>query len=108
MTERDIYRLAYRAGVTTAISAPVSSGFLGGLGVAFSTGARHKLEVGAVVQSVTALHVHVEPGQGVSVSTQIATLRRLLLADEKSGVFQRAAHVSAMLCGRWGEIKLLD
>lgn len=96
-TECDIYRLAYRAGVTTAISAPVSYGFLAGLGVAFSTGARHKLEEGAVVRPVTALHVHVGPGQGASVSTQIAALRRLLIGGEKHGDFQRVAHVSPAL-----------
>ena len=94
MTELDNYRLAYRAGVTTAISAPVSYSFLAGLGVAFSTGARHKLEDGAVVRTVTALHVHVGSGQGTSVSTQIATLRKLLIDAEKHGAFQRVARVS--------------
>ncbi|KAF9653278.1 carbohydrate esterase family 9 protein [Thelephora ganbajun] len=83
--------LAYRGGVTTAISAPVSYGFLAGLGVAFSTGARHKLEDGAVVRPITALHVHVGPGQEASVSTQIATLRKLLIDGAKHGAFQRVA-----------------
>lgn len=97
VTELDIYRLAYRSGVTTAISAPVSYSFLAGLGVAFSTGARHKLEDGAVVRPMTALHVHVGPGQGASVSTQIATLRRLLLDGEKHGAFHRVSRVSTTL-----------
>lgn len=92
-TEFDIRRLAYRAGVTTAVSAPVSYSFLAGLGVAFSTGARHKLEHGAIVQTVTALHVHVGPAQGTSVSTQIATLRRLLIDGAKHGTFERVAQV---------------
>lgn len=92
-TELDIFRLAYRAGVTTAISAPVSYSFLAGVGVAFSTGARHKLEDGAIVRSATALHVHIGPGQGASVSTQIATLRRLLIHGAKHGAFQRVARV---------------
>jgi len=83
--------LAYRGGVTTAISAPVTYGFLAGLGVAFSTGARHKLEDGAVVRSVTALHVHVGPAQGASVSTQIATLRKLLRHNVKHGAFRHVA-----------------
>lgn len=100
-TEFDIRRLAYRAGVTTAISAPVSYGFLAGLGVAFSTGARHKLEHGAVVQSATALHVHVGPAQGTSVSTQIATLRRLLIDGTKRGAFRRVAQVRNY--GIWAE-----
>ena len=79
--------------MTTAISAPVSYGFLAGLGVAFSTGARHGLEDGAVVRSITALHVHVGPAQGASVSTQIATLRRLLTEGVKHGAFWRVAQV---------------
>ena len=92
-TELGIYRLAYRAGVTAAISAPVSHSFLAGLSVAFSTGANHKLEHGAVVRSVTALHVHVGPGQKASVSTQIATLRQLLIHCTKHGAFQRVSRV---------------
>lgn len=92
-TELGIYRLAYRAGVTAAISAPVSDSFLAGLSVAFSTGANHKLEHGAVVRSVTALHVHVGPGQKASVSTQIATLRKLLIQCTKHGAFQRVSRV---------------
>lgn len=94
--EFNIHRLAYRAGVIAAISAPVSSNFLYGLGVAFSTGARHKLERGAVIRPVTALHVRIGPGQGTSVSTQIATLRKLLIGGEKHGAFRRVAHVSAV------------
>lgn len=68
--------------------------------MAFSTGARHKLEDGAVVRPITALHVHVGPGQGASVSTQIATLRRLLIGGEKHGAFQRVTRVSTM----WQEL----
>jgi len=83
--------LAYRAGVTTAISAPVSYNFLAGLGAAFSTGARHKLDNGAIVRPVTALHVHVRPGQGPGVSTQVAALRRLLTNSPKHGAFKRVA-----------------
>jgi len=72
--------LAYRAGVTKAIVAPVHSGFYGGLGTSFSTGAAHKLEDGAVVQEITALHVSVGHfGGKPSISTQIAALRGLLL-----------------------------
>jgi hypothetical protein len=72
--------LAYRAGVTKAIVAPVHSGFYGGLGTSFSTGAAHKLEDGAVIQEITALHVSVGHfGRKPSISTQIAALRGLLL-----------------------------
>ncbi|CAE7231904.1 unnamed protein product [Rhizoctonia solani] len=73
--------LAHRAGVTTAVSAPVSRGLFSGASVAFRTGAAHKLEDGAIVNSAPALHLTVRHGSGVSVSTQIATVRRLLLKN---------------------------
>ena len=88
-----ICRLAYRAGVTTAVSAPVTYGFLAGLGVAFSTGATNKLEHGAVIRPITALHVHVGSAHGASVSTQIATLRKLLTHSVKHGAFRRVTQV---------------
>lgn len=80
-------RLAYRAGVTSAVVAPTTpgifaglSGVFGGLGVSFSLGAAHKLERGAVLQEVTGVHMRVMQAlPGPSVSTQIALLRRLLL-----------------------------
>jgi hypothetical protein len=66
--------------VTTAITAPRHyTGMIGGLGVAFSTGAAHKLEDGAVLREATALHVTVDMSSSLSVSTQVATLRRLLM-----------------------------
>ncbi|KAI0305776.1 carbohydrate esterase family 9 protein [Multifurca ochricompacta] len=71
--------LAYRAGVTRAIVAPSHTGFVGGLGVEFSLGARHKLENGAVNQEVTGLHVSIlQRSRKPSVSTQIAVLRQWL------------------------------
>jgi hypothetical protein len=74
------FSLAYRAGVTKAVVAPVHYGFFGGLGTSFSTGARHKLADGAVIQEVTALHFSVGHfASRPSISTQIAALRRLLL-----------------------------
>lgn len=78
---RDI-RLAYvYGGVTAAVAVPIHYGFYGGLGVAFSLGAEHKLEAGAILQEVTAVHVAVSQtfGGTPSVSTQIGALRRLLL-----------------------------
>ncbi|RDB24983.1 Imidazolonepropionase [Hypsizygus marmoreus] len=72
--------LAYRAGVTTGIVAPLSRGFLSGLSTAFSTRAAHKLESNAVVQKIAALHVAINPSSP-STSTQIAALRRLLLGN---------------------------
>ncbi|KAI0030405.1 carbohydrate esterase family 9 protein [Vararia minispora EC-137] len=84
--------LAYRSGVTKAITAPLHSGFFAGLGTAFSTGAAHKLAPGAVLQEMTGLHVtvaHLGPGTP-SISTQVAALRALLLGGR--GVW---AHVAS-------------
>ncbi|KAF8500595.1 carbohydrate esterase family 9 protein [Hysterangium stoloniferum] len=73
--------LAYISGVTTAITAPAHSGVFSGYSTFFSTGAAHKLEKGAVLRHTTALHVTIgySSNGSPSVSTQIATLRRLLL-----------------------------
>jgi hypothetical protein len=92
------HRLAYRAGVTRAITAPCHTGFLGGVGVEFSLGARHKLEHGAVHEDVTGLHVSILQGaEQPSVSTQIAALRRWLYAahahEERDEVSMRLADV---------------
>ena len=62
--------------MTAGITAPLTKGFLSGLGTAFGTGLHHRLEKGAVLQEVTSLHfefTHSSP----SVSTQIAALRQL-------------------------------
>ncbi|KAK0497265.1 hypothetical protein EDD18DRAFT_148225 [Armillaria luteobubalina] len=86
--------LAYRSGVTTAIVAPVARGLISGLTAAFSTGSAHKLQKGAVVQDATALHVIVSLNSPISVSTQIATLRRLLLGGGSGDLgtqFERVA-----------------
>jgi hypothetical protein len=73
-------RLAYREGVTTAITAPNHNGFFAGLSTHVSTRALHKLEAGAVLQNVAALHVSVlYRGNKAGVSTQIGVLRTLLL-----------------------------
>lgn len=72
--------IGYRSGVTVGVSAPKSRGFLSGLSTAFGLGSAHKMEMGALVQETTALHVSIgHMGKTPSVSTQIATLRRLLL-----------------------------
>lgn len=74
------HRLAYRGGVTTAISSP-SGSFLRGISTAFNTGADHALEPGAIVKDTVALHVSVSPHFTPSVSSQIAALKTLLLDD---------------------------
>ena len=71
-------RLAYRNGVTTAITAPTGNGFLHGVSTAFSAGSPNALATGAVLQEETALHVSISLSLGPSVSTQIAALRTQL------------------------------
>ncbi|EJF61654.1 composite domain of metallo-dependent hydrolase [Dichomitus squalens LYAD-421 SS1] len=80
--------LAYRAGVTSGIVAPQTRGFLAGLNTAFSTGARHKLEKGALVQESGGVHVAIHPVGSPSVSTQIAALRHLLLSETNGDIKQ--------------------
>ncbi|KAF5323787.1 hypothetical protein D9619_012926 [Psilocybe cf. subviscida] len=76
--------LAYRSGITMGITAPTGSGFIRGVSAAFSLGAPHALANGAIQQSETALHISLSYNSPkVSVSTQVAALRRLLLADDK-------------------------
>lgn len=89
--------MAYRAGVTSAITAPLYDGFLSGLSVKFSLGAAHKLEKGAVIKDVVALHIGIRMGGENSISTQVATLRHLLLGDVEGDLgawFKKAAEVS--------------
>ncbi|KAJ8582701.1 composite domain of metallo-dependent hydrolase [Rhizopogon salebrosus TDB-379] len=84
--------LAYRAGVTMGITAPSSNGLIVGLSTMFSTGAAHRLEGGAVIQDVAALHVQIGHSNiGPSVSTQIAALRNILLGEESSNMFSEVA-----------------
>ncbi|KAK7470191.1 hypothetical protein VKT23_001629 [Stygiomarasmius scandens] len=75
--------LAYRSGVTSAITPPSSSGFLSGLSTVFSTGSSHALERGAVLKPVTALHVGISMNGEKSVATQVGVLRRMLLSGLK-------------------------
>ncbi|KAJ7746634.1 hypothetical protein B0H16DRAFT_1556562 [Mycena metata] len=75
--------LAYRDGVASAITAPNGYGMFQGLSVSFSLGSRNKLEKGAVLQEIAGIHVSLSLELPSSVSTQIATLRRLLLQPPK-------------------------
>ncbi|KAL0573283.1 hypothetical protein V5O48_008666 [Marasmius crinis-equi] len=72
--------LAYRSGVTTAITPPSL-----GLVTAFSTGAKHKLDKEAILSEETAFHVSVSLGAEESVSTQIRNLRKGLLGAVNGG-----------------------
>ncbi|KAJ6537943.1 hypothetical protein B0H19DRAFT_1181333 [Mycena capillaripes] len=73
---------AYRAGVTTAVVAPMGEGFLQGIGVSFDVGAPHALAKGAIVQDETSLHISLHSSMRASVSTQMAALRRLLFEED--------------------------
>ncbi|KAK7001003.1 carbohydrate esterase family 9 protein [Favolaschia claudopus] len=83
---------AYRFGVTSATVRETSSGdarnIISGLSTTISTGASHAMERGAIIQKYTALHVAIQrpdpisKTRQVSVSNQIAGLRRLLLGWE--------------------------
>lgn len=67
---------------------------MAGLGTYFSLGVVHRLQRGAVIQDVTALHITIRHFGTPSVSTQIAALRRLLLSSEKASVWFDVAQVS--------------
>ena len=109
------FSLAYRAGVTKAVVAPVHYGFFGGFGTSFSTGAMHKLADGAVIQEVTALHFSiVHFASRPSISTQIAVLRRLLLElpddtlTDASKPFRDAVRVRQILTRHTSIFKFLS
>lgn len=75
---------------------------ISGLSASFRTGSGHAMQRGAIVQDIAALHVSLGKSyptlKGVSVSTQIAGLRRLLYGwestDKETGAwFRKAAEV---------------
>ena len=102
--------LAYRAGVTVSVTSPSHQSWLSGLSTAFSLGAAHKLERGAVVSDVVAVHVSLSHGDSEpSLSTKIAAMRRLLMQETKGEVgewFGRVVNVSPFL--HFPHVTLLD
>ncbi|KZT52272.1 carbohydrate esterase family 9 protein [Calocera cornea HHB12733] len=85
--------MAYRSGVTTAISGPASPGFgLAGLSGAFRTGAWNKAEKGSVIQPVTAMHLVIGPKGQPSISAQVAGLRQLLSASKEGEIWWELSH----------------
>ncbi|KAG6333567.1 hypothetical protein ID866_5529 [Astraeus odoratus] len=77
--------LAYRSGVTNAITAPTHGGLIGGLSTHFSLSAADALRPGAIIRDVAALHVAVLHAMGShSISTQISALRQLLVPSDGS------------------------
>ncbi|KZT52270.1 hypothetical protein CALCODRAFT_487269 [Calocera cornea HHB12733] len=90
--------IAHRSGVSTAVTAPTSSGFLSGLSGAFSTGAWNKAEKGGIIQPVTALHIAIgHRGSIPSISAQVAGLRHLLSTSKEGEIWWSVAHGSIPL-----------
>ncbi|PFH51544.1 hypothetical protein AMATHDRAFT_175162 [Amanita thiersii Skay4041] len=75
--------LAYRAGVTSSITAPTHEEFYSGISAHFSTGALHKMEDGAVLKEIVAIHVSIGHSSRLSISAQMAALRSLLLGPAR-------------------------
>lgn len=82
---------------------------ISGLSTTFRTGSAHALERGAIVQNVAALHIAIgRPSafsgrEGISISQEIAGLRRLLFGWEGENSptgswFKKAAEVRPRLC----------
>lgn len=92
--------LAYRAGVTVSVSSPSHQSWLSGLSTAFSLGSTHKLERGAIVRDVAAVHASLSHGDSnLSVSTKVAAMRRLLtkgVGGEMGEWFKKVANVSVL------------
>ena len=92
--------LAYRSGVTVSVTAPIHDAWLGGLSVAFSVGAPHKLANGAILHDAAAVHCSLSHGDSTpSVSTKIAAMRRLLTGKVEGEIgewFAKVAQVSIL------------
>jgi hypothetical protein len=89
--------IAQAAGILNVITAPISHGFLGGVSVAFKSGASSVLEHGAIIKDDVALHFsigHSSRGSHTpTISSQIATLRKILVGSaNKTDVYGRAAN----------------
>jgi len=89
---------AYGAGILNLITAPLSRGFVKGVSVAFKSGGKSVMETDAVIKEDVALHFvvsHSTRGSGTpSVSSQIATLRKLLTDNQNVSdtIYGRAAN----------------
>ena len=89
---------AHDAGILNLVTSPMSSGFLEGVSVAFKAGGKSVLERGAVIQEEVALHFAIghdsRGGNTPSISSQIASLRKLLVASANitDTIYGRAAN----------------
>jgi len=86
--------LAYRGGITTAITA-ASGTFLRGISTAYSPGAAHARVGNASILDEVALHVAVSMNARTSVSTQIAALRNMLFGEGGDEMLGRVRKVRA-------------
>ncbi|KAG0166987.1 hypothetical protein DFQ28_007665 [Apophysomyces sp. BC1034] len=87
---------AYKGGVLTAITAPISNNVVAGISTAFKTGADSLLSDGALVSPAVALHLQI--GNSVksesfpTISSQIAFIRHILIENkDKSNYYGKAA-----------------
>lgn len=86
------------------VTYPSLQGFYSGLGTTFSLGVTDRLEQGAVIQEVTGVHVSVRHFPKLSVSTQIAALRKLLLDPPENSAGSWFKRVTVVCLIRTGSI----
>ncbi|KAG1765832.1 hypothetical protein EV702DRAFT_1272051 [Suillus placidus] len=101
--------LAYRGGVTTAITAP-SGAFLQGISTAFSPGAAHARVENASIVDMVALHVVVSISSRIGVSTQVAALRNMLFGEGGDEVLRSVRKVGMFYpsCVEWTLISRVE
>jgi hypothetical protein len=89
---------AQAAGILNLVTAPLSSGFLEGVSVAFKAGGKSVVDKDAVIQEDVALHFSIghgsRKGATPSISSQIATLKKLIVnsANDTDTIYGRAAN----------------
>ncbi|KAI8376532.1 uncharacterized protein BYT42DRAFT_534964 [Radiomyces spectabilis] len=78
---------AYKGGVLTSITAPISSNVVAGVSVAFKTGADSVLSEGAVIAPAVALHLQIgeqwKCDSFPTISSQVAYIRQILTENIK-------------------------
>ncbi|CAO3608609.1 unnamed protein product [Cunninghamella blakesleeana] len=82
---------AYKGGVLSAITAPMSNNVISGISAGFKTGAESILNEGSVISSAVALHATIgHPAKSASfptVSSQISFLRQIFLENVDANNF---------------------
>lgn len=87
---------AYKGGILTTITAPMSDNVVIGVSAAFKTGANSILENGALISPATALHLQIgdsaKSSQFPTISSQISFLRQIFSDNlQKSNRYGQAA-----------------